>query len=363
MTQLMKASHNWATRPSDQRFVSLRDLNDFVQHQRAIANEKVVSSHKLRFEPTSDAMNSELQIIGPNGNPVAPTHWSFGQLATLADAPAAYLRTLPAPLVADALNYGIRHRNQARDVGVLLSREPGEDPVMRAATGPRYGRIWNAEVTQALVEKFDGTDWKVPGIFGKPLSEVTKGNTTLYASDRDMFVFLADEENRIEIPNRRNGLPGALARGFFIWNSEVGDATLGIALFLFDYACENRIVWGATQVQELRIRHTAAAPDRYIEEMYPMLLEYSNSATAGVREAVASAQAKRIEKVDDFLAKRFGKKVVVDMQIQHIEEEGRPVETLWDAVTAATAYARTIPFAGARVEIEREAGKMMKLAA
>ena len=36
-----------------------------------------------------------------------------------------------------------------------------------------------------------------------------------------MFVFLADEENRIELPNRRAGRFGAFARGFFVWNSEV----------------------------------------------------------------------------------------------------------------------------------------------
>lgn len=39
---------------------------------------------------------------------------------------------------------------------------------------------------------------------------ITKQSTTLYASDRDMWVFLADEHNRIELPNRRNGKTGSL---------------------------------------------------------------------------------------------------------------------------------------------------------
>jgi hypothetical protein len=81
-----------------------------------------------------------------------------------------------------------------------------------------------------------------------------------------MFVFLADEERRIEIPNRRNGQPGSLARGFFVWNSEVGNTTLGAGFFLFDYVCCNRYVWGADQYTEVRIRHTSGAPDRWIEE-------------------------------------------------------------------------------------------------
>ena len=35
------------------------------------------------------------------------------------------------------------------------------------------------------------------GEFGKQV-EITRDNTTIYGSDRDMFIFLADEENRID---------------------------------------------------------------------------------------------------------------------------------------------------------------------
>jgi hypothetical protein len=39
--------------------------------------------------------------------PIAPTHWSFGQLASLVGAPAAYLRQIPVPLAAINLQYGV----------------------------------------------------------------------------------------------------------------------------------------------------------------------------------------------------------------------------------------------------------------
>ena len=52
----------------------------------------------------------------------------------------------------------------------------------------------------------------MPGEFGSRVT-VTKDNTTLYASDRDMFVFLADEENRIELPNRREEESGPVFNG------------------------------------------------------------------------------------------------------------------------------------------------------
>jgi hypothetical protein len=36
-------------------------------------------------------------IVPGRETPVAPTHWSFGQLCYLVGAPSGYLRDLPAP--------------------------------------------------------------------------------------------------------------------------------------------------------------------------------------------------------------------------------------------------------------------------
>jgi hypothetical protein len=56
-------------------------------------------------------------------------------------------------------------------------------------------------------------DWRVPGEFGKDVV-VNKSNATLYASERDLFVFLSEERNKVELPNRHNGQPGLVSRGF-----------------------------------------------------------------------------------------------------------------------------------------------------
>jgi len=42
-------------------------------------------------------------------------------------------------------------------------------------------------------------------------------------------------------------------------------------------------------------------------------------------------------------------------------DEGRPIETVWDAVTGATAYARSIPWQADRVEFETQAGGLLDL--
>ena len=398
---LSAASRQWASRPADERYTSLTALHDDMVTLRNTSRGLTASSRSIEFRPTDNTMKAGIEVYGANGTGYTPTHFAFGQAAARVGAPAAYLRTLPPALACDALNYGFKFAREAEEVGVLLTktkidaRPPmprtvgtatdksyiGDDvndilrqplsaaqasaPIaintMRAMTGPKYGRVWNSELTAQLVNRFgDGVtgDWRVPGEFGKAVT-VTKANTTLYASDRDMFVFLADETNRIEMPNRRNGKSGSLARGFFIWNSEVGDKTLGLAMFLFDYTCCNRIVWGVNGFKEIRMRHTAATPDRWLEEVAPVLHKYHDMSADPIEDALAAAQAKKIDDVDAWLAARVTSPVAARMLNAHLAEEGRPVETVWDAVTGLTAYAKSVEFQDERVELERIAGKML----
>ncbi len=361
MSELMQASQQWATRPADQRFLSLHDMYEHLSRIRSESRAKVISSRQIDLVPEED--HKGLQVVGPTGQGFAPSHWSFNQLAQLAGAPAGYLRTLPSEIAADAVNYGLKFNRDIEDVGLLLQQN-GERH-LRAATGPKYGRIWNDDIVRGLVKTFgDGVSgtWRVPGEFGKAV-DVTKKNTTLFAGDRDMFVFLADEENRIEVPNRRNGEAGSMARGFFVWNSEVGSSTFGISTFLFDYVCANRIVWGAQDVKEIRIRHTVSAPDRFLQEIKPALQTYANASTHSITSAIENARKARIETdVTEFLAKRFTKRMAGVLQQTHLFEEGRPIETLWDASTAVTAYAKTIEWQDQRVEMERKGGELIALA-
>lgn len=364
--EIMTASRQWATRPDDQRFANLIDLHAFTNGQFEISRGKVVSSREIQCQPIAeDNERKSLVVVGPNGGPTVPTNWAFGQLAKLVGAPAGFLRTLPADITADALNYKLARR-PVEDVGVLL-RKNGGPAELAAATGPNYGRVWNRDITAGLVKRFgngiDG-DFTVPGEFGQKV-EIDKRNTTLYASDRDMFVFLADEKNRIEVPGRRPGRTGEMARGFFVWNSEVGDCTFGIATFLFDYVCCNRIVWGAQGYEEIKIRHTKSAPDRWIEEVAPAIEAYANKETASIRTAIEDARSKRFREpaeVTAFLEKRFTKTQASAISAVHMAEEDRPIETLWDVTVGATAYARGITHTNDRVRIEREAGKIMAMA-
>lgn len=370
MATLMQASNEWAKRPDDERFVSLLDLQAHCSNQRKISRQGVFSSRGIEARPVDEDWRG-LKVVGPKGGEVIPTNWSFGQLARLANATPSYLKTLPGAIAADCINWGLRQRD-VEDVGVLLRMEGDESNVNRlgAMTGPNYGRIWNSDIVNGMVKTFgDGLtgDWKVPGEFGQDV-EVTKRNTTLYASDRDMFVFLADEKNKIEISNRRDGNASEMSRGFFCSNSEVGDGVFSFGTFYFDYACSNRMVWGAEQFKEIRLRHTSGAPDRFIEQLQPAIERLHAADMHNIDVAVKAAQARRIGDADDvrdFLEhKRFGfsksdlKGIYVAMEV----EEQRPIETLWDAQVGITAYAKTIKWQNERVKVERAAGQVMSMA-
>ena len=375
-TTLTQASQQWMSRPADERFTSLIEMQGFKRRIKDASRPDVISSRGLSVYPAESGPR-DLLIQTPDHALSAMTHWSFGQLCSLAspgNSPASYFREtrMPGPMIADCLNYNLQFTRGVEDIGVLTTHHHdgygdgagfGE---LRSVNGPNYGRVYDADVVDALVDKFgDGVSgtWRVPGEFGGKVT-VTKDNTTLFASDRDMFVFLADEENRIEIPNRRAGQFGSFARGFFVGNSEVGKTSLFAGFFLFDYVCCNRIVWGADQYTEVRIRHTKGAPDRWLEEVTPVLREYSQASAKPVIQAIEDARNKRIETdLDQFLANRFGKNAVPAIKACHEQDEGRPIETLWDVTTAATAFARSRSNTDKRLEIERAAGELLKLAA
>ena len=112
------------------------------------------------------------------------------------------------------------------------------------------GRIYDYELVEAVLRiAGDGagdTRWKVPGVLDwstgvyNPRADVTRDTTTLYASDRDVFLFLVDDLNPIEAGRLPEGSPDVFFRGFYCWNSEVGAKTLGMASFYLRAVCQNR---------------------------------------------------------------------------------------------------------------------------
>lgn len=358
-TNLMQASRQWASRPKDQRFETLDALWDSVNGRR------------LRSR-SADIPLGQIEAMEVNGNitlnhglkAVEPTHWSFGQLAGWVHAPAEYLRRLPAPLAVQNLNHGIQ--TTAKEIGDLkfMTVVPPDDNglnTLQAVTSTTYGRIWDADVVKSAVRIRDGSNGK----FHNPLAySPTTGKPVpsgLYASDRDVFIFMVDGGSLLDAGPRAQ-----LNRGFFMWNSETGKRTFGLTTFLFNIVCGNHIVWGAQDINDVRIIHRSGAPARFDTEAMPGLLAYANASSDPEITAIKKAQnyllpAPGREEVIAWLqARKFTKAEAGETYATALKEEG-DCRTLWHCVQGATAYARGFDFVDAKVEMETKAGNLLEL--
>jgi len=366
-----RVSSEWFSRPDDERFLSLSELHAAVRARAERATARTVETRSLRVEASRDDPERMALIVPGREAPVAPTHWSFGQLCGLVGAPAAYLRQLPAALAGINMQHGLlAHRGE-----LIKTLEADDGRVeLRAVTGPDYGRIWDHELVAAVMRiAGDGTGdtrWKVPGLLDwstmthNPFVEVTRDTTTLYASDRDVFLFLVDDAHPIEAGRLPNGEPDLFFRGFYCWNSEVGSKSLGMATFYLRAVCMNRNIWGAEGFEEISIRHSKFAANRFAHEAAPALERFATSSPAPFMAGIKAARERIVARSDDdrhaFLRKRGFSRGETDRIIATVlAEDGHPPESLFDFVQGITALARTRSHQDARLDLEAKGSKLL----
>lgn len=357
---LMDAHTQWANRPADQRYQTLDALAAAVQSRRMRSRSVDLDLSAITAGP--DPSNRTI-VLNHGIKMVEPSHWSFGQLSTWIKAPAAYLRALPQELAVQCINHGIM--TKARETGALkfmtVTKASDQDGLntLQAVTSTTYGRIWDADVVscvQRIVERTGGRFFNPKAYDPATGQPVPSG---LYASDRDVFMFLIDGGSLLDAGPRAQ-----LNRGFIAWNSEVGARTFGLKTFLFNQVCGNHIIWGAQDVRELTIRHTQNGPYRFDSEAAPSLLAYANSSATEDLNVIKRAQQLLLPDKRDLLIDWVGKRAKFSRSelseaIETAEREEGQCRTLWDLVQGLTAYARGYDYVDARVDLETRAGSLL----
>lgn len=353
---MMDAHTQWANRPADQRYQTLEALAEAVQARRMRSR-----SVDLDLGQINAGQHAETIVLNHGIKMVEPTHWSFGQMAGWIKAPADYLRRLPAPLAVECINHGISA--QARERGSLkfmaITETERDYNTLQAVTSTTYGRIWDADCVQAvqrIVER-TGNRFYNPKAYNRQTGQPE--GSGLYASDRDVFMFLIDGGSLLDAGPRAQ-----LNRGFICWNSEVGARTFGLKTFLFNQVCGNHIIWGAQDVRELTIRHTQNGPYRFESEAAPSLLAYANASADQDLSVIKRAQVLLLpdkrDELDPWILKRgkFSRSEISEA-IETAKREEGDCRTLWHLVQGLTAYARGFDYVDARVDLETRAGQLL----
>jgi hypothetical protein len=382
---LHAASSQWAARPADERFWTLPEMKQACEASR---NGSSVARVKFGALKAID-VEGQLLITGPNGGGAHLTHYAFGQLAGAVGAPAGYLRELPPATAAACLNVGLSAKSEANALDRDLLFHTNGQRTLRACLSERYERVWDADVCRYL-EGLTNEGWRNPAGRTPPgykgptraatAADILPGQiwlnegsqiapSGLYASDHDMFAFLV-------APDRVIGSgTDTMMRGVFVRNSEVGDSSLVFTFFLMQAVCGNHIVWGASGVHEVRVRHTGTAPmRRALREFEGELRRYRDGAAeeeAGIIAAKKLLLGSKKEEVLDALVKYTKTHSIplsrsrlaegYDTAADHSDWYGNP-NTLWANVAGLTHASQQIGFADDRATVDRAAGKLMAMA-
>jgi hypothetical protein len=288
------------------------------------------------------------------------THWSFEQLAGIAGAPPKYLRTLPADIASDAINFGLTRQSREQHQLFVDHAEPW---TVHAITSPRYARVHHDELaSRVLGFMADHPAWHLPLAYKDGEYGAERVPSGAYLGDRDMFLFVVDG-NR-DLRDATDHTHAGLFRGFILRNSDVGAAALTLDLFLFRAVCANHIIWGFKHVAGFRRRHIGAS----IQEAWTLSLNHVRASldadTTADRAVLLRAMTQELGSTRD---------AVVETAVQRLElPQKHAVEaytlaeryeqnprSIWGYVQGLTRLSQHTPWQDARFALDRAASRLL----
>lgn len=385
MANIYIASRQWATRPLDERFWGLDDMLNSVLRRKSESAEKNMAVRHFAVQPDS---HDNLTVVGPAGNPAELTHYSFAQLSRFANAPAEYLRSIPAPIAASCINHGLQLRGD--NTAQLLLRKNGHTE-LRSITTDQYSRIWDADIITSLKPHLrDG--WRIPPARpntndrrSRPATEsdilpgqsdfglsIKVGDTIApagcYASDHDSFIFLVNS-NRI-INDGGKGL----MRGMFVSNSEVGAGSFKIHAFMVENVCGNHICWNTSASHKVRIIHKGAQAKSYGMLVGRAMRVIEQETDSEIQKMIVAARHTELgHDMDSVVDELYGnrkigltrKELESGWQFAELHESAAKSAptTIWGIHHGLTRFSQTLGMADERMRIDSAAGRILALAA
>src|SRR5438067_10032611 len=350
------AHREWASRPPDERFTSVHARYEAARARRQRIDERTINTGDVRTEADDD----ELVLREASGRTAALTHWSFGQLATIASAPPHYLRTLPAEIASNAINYGLER--VTRDQHQLFVEDTAPWTV-HAITSPRYARVHHDELASRVLDLMAAHPaWHLPPGYKDGEFGAEKVPSGAYLGDRDMFLFLVDGNRALDDPTDRTD--SGLFRGFILRNSDVGAAALTLDLFLFRAVCANHLIWGFLHVAGFRRRHVGAS----IHEAWTISLEDVRASldadTAHDRTVLLRATSQELGPTRDAVLEAVVQRLMLSQkqaaEAYTLAEAHEPnPRSVWGYVQGLTRLSQRTPWQDGRFALDRAASRLI----
>lgn len=318
MSNLMVAHKHWNSRPTDDGYFGLDDLQTKLQDERDNSAAYPFVASTIRVEATED---ESLNLILAD-RPVGFTHWSFDQLCNLirqsTPCPADFIRSLPATLAAQTLNtlllkrfrsvstvkpssatdkfgFGVTENQSVmhETMQIMLRRNSDDDMLARSIHGSSFGARWVADVVDRVAEFAANAGWRtcparprdskdrtriatqadvIPGLDGYALA-IKEGDTianrSVFHSDRNTFITLVN-------PSRIIDGGHAFMRAAIMDLNDCGNGANTLYTCLVDSVCGNLILWNVKDLKIIRGIHKRKSIDAWDANAFAQLDAYAS---------------------------------------------------------------------------------------
>jgi hypothetical protein len=278
---------------------------------------------------------------------LAMSPWAVSQACAKLGIPAAYFKRCPARLQDENFN----HWNRMGEIGRQLSKadaDPDAAWLVRSKGGtargvlsPRYARLDNAQLLEALFPVLSGTRYQVG------LVQLSSESFHLRLVDPGIC--------REVLPDDR------LMVGVHLANSEVGLRAVTVDALVFRLVCTNGLIRRVNQKSLLKQRHIHVSEPRF-RQMLEAAVSEAVVVAAGFIEQMALAIRTPVpdpEHAVKTLQQAWNlPQATADMVRFSLYGESRP-ETLYGLVNAVTQAAQRLGSTDERFELETLAGVLI----
>jgi len=347
-------------RPDDECFPGWDPLLGYLRSREFHSGERDIHHASLSVVPAEDTL-----MLSNGFEDYHLNDWSFRQVCDLSSAPPNFINRLPADLAADVLNRTRQLYGTEKDEGRLLI-QGAADPVARALYSRTYTRI--PDLTVAELVRRTATGFVPAGdVAGRHVGmpPVRPERSGLYASSRDMFLFLADEDNPVEWRPDNGGQGAAFYRFLIVANSETTARKLCYLMGLMEGICGNHLIWGAEEVLAIERRHVGDA-DKILEELEGAIEALRDRRTLHedlriLQVAKTTTFAADQEKAVEILYPKYVTKQIAAQAVESAIADfhaSLPL-SVWNVVRGLTRVSQHIPYEDERVAVDRTAGKLL----